>query len=99
MSDWYLVIGFNDEVELKCYKDEMRAWKKQVSPTSVSQKSLSGEELGVHLLDLRNMDDFDLSDNEDIEVFPYYVFWKLETGFSVGFGFFGKEDMEKEQDE
>lgn len=98
MSEWYLVVGFDSEDDLNRYKDEIKEWKKQDSLAGVSRKNLSGEELGVHLLDLRDMDDFELIDNDDIEMFPFYVFWKLETGFSVGHGFYDKKDMGEKQD-
>lgn len=98
MSEWYLVIGFDHEVELNDYKDEIEAWKKKVNPMEVTMKDISGENLGVHLLDLRFINDFDLFSNDNIEVYPYYIFWKLETGFSVGFGFYDKEDMQSKEE-
>lgn len=94
MSDWYLVIGFDSEKELNDYKDEIKEWRKKFSPTDVSMENISGENLGVYLLELEDINDYDISSNEDIGTYPYYIFWKLETGFSVGFGFYNKEDME-----
>jgi len=98
MSEWYLIFGFNSENELIDYKEDVREWRKKHNPINgTGMDSLLGENLGVHLLNLDRMEDFDLSCNDDIEEFPYYVFWKLEVGFSVGYGFHAKEDMQSEE--
>lgn len=99
MSEWYLVYGFDSESELNDYKEDVREWRKKHNPMySTTMNSLLGENLGVHLLNLDRMEDFDLSDYDEIEEFPYYVFWNLKTGFSVGYGFYDREDMEKNND-
>ena len=96
MAEWYLIYGFDSESELNDYKEDVKEWRKKVNPMDAGMGSLMGENLGVFLLDLEKMDSFDFFDRNEIEEFPYFVFWRIEAGFSVGHGFYDKKDMQED---
>ena len=95
MNEWYLVYGFDCESDLNDYKEDVASWKNKIVSAEVDMDHLRGMNLGVHLLDLKILEDFDLSEAPDeLQDYSYYVFWKIEAGFSVGYGFHAKEDMQ-----
>jgi hypothetical protein len=96
MSEWYLVYGFQCESDLNDYIEDVTSWKDKTG--SYDMDHLRGMNLGVHLLDLEILEDFDLSEAPDeLQDYSYYVFWKIEAGFSVGYGFHTKEDVQSKE--